>query len=652
MQKLEYRPEINGLRALAVLAVVVFHADASWLPGGFLGVDVFFVISGFLITSIILHAMHDGTFSFIGFWRKRIRRILPALTLVTACTLLAYLVTTTPPVQRSVGIQALAALGSFTNVYFWQARADYWGLPEAASPFMHVWSLAIEEQFYILYPIIAWIAFRRRPGALKWLLASGTAVSIALLLVSARTHPAAAFYLLPTRAWELGAGCLVAVMSRYGQRSHRVSGLLALVGLGMVLWGFVRSTRFDATSALAVVGTGLILQFGRSGRVASVLSLPAAVHVGKISYSLYLWHWPVFVLARQLGWDTDRPAEMLVCVGASYVLSLASFRYVELPMRRHGRVGMIVGTTAIVACAAALLSWMPRECDVSGYAKPHTYVRYYDLSPKSVESPEIEAILADMEAPVRTAPADAYCDGGIIIGESASHPRVVVLGNSHGTMWSDAIRSVVEELGLKMAFISVNGEPVFMSLPLDPNRSGSRLDAAERYAYDQSRLELIERWRPDLVIICCPWSRVSESQTRDLMTFLERHAGRVLLMEQVPEIRGVGNASVLAHLAYLGFRPEQGVKQYLPAGNVRKVEQGRALVQTLASTYANCGLIQVHDMYARGRDTLVLDGSEVVYFDDDHLTTYGARLAVPLIDRAIREALTAGAHSQDAGAPR
>ena len=408
----------------------------------------------------------------------------------------------------------------------------------------------------------------------------------------------------------------------------------------MVLLAYVACPQPEPGSAIAVIGAVLVVGFGQSGITHRLLSQPLAIHIGKISYSLYLWHWPVLVLSRTLGYDVQQPDHASAYLLLVYLLALASYHAVEVPGRRPDSPPMpFVLAAALVAIGASFMAATPRLHDTSQFAKPHSFVRFYDLKPTTNMPVAIASILASCETPERTAPADAYRRGGIIVGDAPTPPRVVVLGNSHGTMWSDAIRDVVERGGVKTAFISINGEPPFLTLPLDPNRRGEALAPTEKYAYDRSRLELIEQWAPDLVIICCRWSVVTEEQTKDLLAFLERRARRVLLMEQVPEVRGARNASILQYLADRGIQPEEGVRRYVPAGNIAAVARGRTLVRRLSASHRNCGFIPVHDLYTRGEEVLILDGRETIYFDDDHITTYGARLAIPTIEKALDDAL-------------
>ena len=210
---LRYRPEIDGLRCLAVLAVMAFHEKESLLPGGYLGVDVFFVISGFLITSIIIRETENGTFSLVRFWDRRIKRILPAASIVLLTVSLSQSLVIFRPDLRLQLNQKIACLLSLANLHFARSAGDYWGNGTEESPFLHYWSLSVEEQYYILYPLLLVVLIRRARSHLAPLLLFMVIASFALFAYGAVHNSSATFYLLPTRMWQLGAGCLLAVSS-------------------------------------------------------------------------------------------------------------------------------------------------------------------------------------------------------------------------------------------------------------------------------------------------------------------------------------------------------------------------------------------------------------------------------------------------------
>ena len=330
-----YRPEIDGLRAIAVLAVVLFHAGVPYIDGGFLGVDVFFVISGFLITAIIRREVAAGTFSVGSFYERRAKRIIPALGVVLlACLPFAWL-WMLPTELEGFSESVVATIFFVSNFFFWQGT-DYFATAGEVKPLLHTWSLAVEEQYYALYPLFAL-------GLLRFgsrVFAVGIVVALLMSLGFSewawRYAPDANFYLLPSRAWELLAGGLATFVAT--SRSRYVNDLLAFLGLVTILAAialFGAATPFPSLwGLLPVAGTCLVLAFSsRSSVTGYVLSLPPLVLIGGLSYSLYLWHQPVFAFARirLLG---EPSWQMMVCLLAlCFLLSLLSWRLVENPVR-------------------------------------------------------------------------------------------------------------------------------------------------------------------------------------------------------------------------------------------------------------------------------------------------------------------------------
>lgn len=651
MAGIGYRPEIDGLRAFAVIPVILFHMGLSWVPGGFIGVDVFFVISGFLITSIIKKELARGTFSFRDFWARRVRRILPAMIFVTACTLAVTYFFVFRPEQQPIGKQALAALFSVANIYFWRSTGDYWGTAAEESPFLHAWSLSVEEQFYLFFPVAMWLIFRFRSRSLQTCILTAAVASLALFLWGSQTHPTATFYLLPTRVWELGTGCLLAVSLSDQSPKNSTSGVFAIAGLGMVVLSHLFFDTLNAGLGLAVVGTALIIAFGQTGLCKTLLSQRPVVHIGKISYSLYLWHWPVLVLAKHRGLDWPGFTDKAFLLCATYVLAFGTYHLVEKPMRRrNGIVPPIIVSGTLVACAAFWMAWLPRQYDDSSFNKPVYFGAYYTLQPKRA-SDTVNERFGGWEIPTRSAPPNAYLNGGIIVGPTPAKPSIVVLGDSHGVMWSNTIRAIVEKHRITTSFYSANGASPFVQLPLrkDSGRRGGFGSDVERFQYDKARLDCIKRWQPDLVILCRAWSREKEEDAYDLMHFLEENASRVLLMEQPPLALEVDRKNFLQFLIWKGIKPKKGIRQYWPTGKWDNddVARGRTIVQRLVKKYDKCGLIPVHDVYYNEKQTLALDGFDVIYLDFMHLSEFGAQLSAYRIEHAILNVFAEGSHGPE-----
>ena len=339
-----YRPEIDGLRALAVLPVVLFHAGFEWFSGGFVGVDVFFVISGYLITTIIISEMATGKFSLLNFYERRARRILPALFFVmVACLPFAWL-WLTPSDLIGFG-QSLVAVSTFSsNILFWW-ESGYFDAAAEFKPLLHTWSLAVEEQYYIIFPLFLMLTWRLGVRRIFTLLSIVfiASLGVAHLATNYAVAPkiiSGAFFLLPTRGWELLVGVFVAFYLQHNTyfKSHTLNQILSLLGLGMIMYSIVvfdESTPFPSLHALIpTIGAGLLILCAVPNTLTHrFLSLSPVVGIGLISYSTYLWHQPLFAFARhRLFGEVSNPLLLLLCI-ASFGMAYFSWRWVEQPFR-------------------------------------------------------------------------------------------------------------------------------------------------------------------------------------------------------------------------------------------------------------------------------------------------------------------------------
>jgi len=361
-----YRPDIDGLRAVAVLLVVAYHASPDHVPGGFLGVDVFFVISGFLITGLILDGLAAGTFSLLQFYARRCRRIVPALVVVLAATLALAWRTLLPGELDELG-KDLAAGGTFTtNLLLWM-QAGYFATAGRLKPLLHLWSLGVEEQFYLVWPVLLAAAFRRRLRIVP--LAAGLAVaSFALNAAMMPHHSVAAYYLLPTRFWELLAGALLAAAERRSQlnpgalppvarEAVGIAALAAVAGASLVLRE--ERTPWFVPAAVGTLASAAIVAIGPRAWIGRLLSARPLVVVGLMSYPLYLWHWPLLSIATivEEGAPDRTIRAALVC--ASLVLAWLTWQLVERPIRerlpvRASRGRMVRFIAVSVAALAAI----------------------------------------------------------------------------------------------------------------------------------------------------------------------------------------------------------------------------------------------------------------------------------------------------------
>ena len=303
----EYRPDIDGLRCVAISTVVLSHAGVPWFAGGYVGVDVFFVISGYLITRILRAGLDDYPRSIATFYERRARRILPALMVAVAAVLVAGAWVLGPTPFERLAQSTIATTLFVSNLWFWNSSSDYFGADVRFEPLLHTWSLAVEEQFYIVFPLLLALMARARRRLVRPLIAGICLVSLGMAVHALATdRPQSAFYLLQSRAWELGIGALLALSAIPVPRQRGVvESLAVLAGAGILVPVFFYdvATPFPGLAALPpCVGTAMLIWLGggSESRVKAALSLSPVVFIGLISYSLYVWHWPIIVFDRIL----------------------------------------------------------------------------------------------------------------------------------------------------------------------------------------------------------------------------------------------------------------------------------------------------------------------------------------------------------------
>src|SRR5262249_36426990 len=369
----EYFPEIDGLRAVAMVSVVSFHVGLPMFSGGFVGVDVFFVISGFLITRLLYGELRDtGTIDILDFFARRVRRLLPALGVVLATTLLASVVFLTPVgEQQELSSSALATASFVSNFYFWRTQIGYFVDPSDQIPLLHMWTLAVEEQFYIIWPVaMALIAIMAKTWrislakSLMVVLSAGSVVSLLACSLTTSIRPDMAFYLTPFRAWEFGAGSLLAFVMARRTKSPRLpllGSMLSFVGCGAIaaslVW-FHTNTKFPGFSALVpVIGAGSVILGATSAPGSQILRFlrwSPVVAVGKWSYSWYLWHWPLLAFSRVTSaGDHFMPRDLSVAVLA-LCLSAVTYEWLEQPIRR-GKLWPFIDSRSTVLAGIFIL---------------------------------------------------------------------------------------------------------------------------------------------------------------------------------------------------------------------------------------------------------------------------------------------------------
>ncbi|KTE44297.1 MULTISPECIES: acyltransferase family protein [unclassified Sphingopyxis] len=435
---MHYRNDIAGLRAVAVLPILLLHAGFDAIPGGFLGVDIFFVVSGYLISRILIGEMTEQRFTLAGFYRRRALRILPALLVMLVAVLAVGWWRLFPQDMRDLSWSAAAAALSGSNIWFWR-NVSYFGDAEL-TPLLHSWSLGVEEQFYLFYPLLLLALHRwlpRRIVACLWGLTIGSFV-LSYGLVFAGKAPAA-FYLLPSRAWELGLGALVAA-GGFPALGARIRGVAAWAGLAMIAASLVLVTEKSAVPApwalLPCLGTALLIAYGEAAGTAKLLALAPLRFVGDISYSLYLWHWPVMAFWRLERGLTLDAGEMAAAIAISFALAILSYRLVERPFLDRGRAAP---TRRVLWSAAAAMLVVAGSAAALALAAART----------PIADPRVARVMAFIDYPLsRDAELyfnDTACrtDGRYLAQPCATtradRPNILIFGDSHAQHIASAL---------------------------------------------------------------------------------------------------------------------------------------------------------------------------------------------------------------------
>lgn len=606
-----YRPEIDGLRAIAVLAVILFHAGIE-LTAGYVGVDIFFVISGYLITSILLGEwrMH-GRIDLVSFYARRIRRLLPALFLVVIATLAASMFLLSPfGEQRRVAQSAAASFLFVANFFFQFTTGGYFDPNADRLPLMHIWSLGVEEQFYLIWPALIIIVMSRWPRRLVAVISVGIVLSLALAEVLLASAPFAAFYQMPARFWELAAGCLIAaapsVHTRHASR-------LATAGLGLVVTSaFVHIAHFPGLGSVpAVAGASMLIcavhwegDLGFAGRI---LRWKPLLFIGVISYSLYLWHWPLLVFAHAVNVEPLSLPMRLALVFAAIIVAWLSFRFVEQPLRRpdgsSSRQLVIAGTAASFAVALVVL--------LSGNALDR------------VAPPQDLASRTRTDFPVtrsychlRGDQANDEYSANACTSSSLQSPRVAIWGDSHALAWQGFAWMLAQQEG--RAAIEYTRDACAPALDYDNGKRS--LESGRCRAFNAMVMEKIKGI--DTVVLTASWPLGSSNslfndQFARTVAAVARSVRHVIILGPTPTLRasvpdciasGKLDACALSRTEFA--RDTDPVKKFL---------------ETLAEKNDNVTYVDLADFFCSSTSCPPLKDGYGLYWDDNHVSSTAVR---------------------------
>lgn len=460
---MRHLPHIDGLRSLAIVPVVAFHADVALFSGGFTGVDIFFAISGFLITTIIVDELRSGRFSLLEFYKRRALRILPAyFALIIAVIIAAYFLML-PAEASSLGWTVAAASVFVSNIYFWRTTG-YFNSEAKAEPLLHTWTLSVEEQFYIVLPIMLLLVARYARGRYGLAILLVSIVSFAASWWGLKNYEVPTFYLLPTRAWEFGLGALLAVVGLGAVRdlvpSAAIRQGLAALGLGLIgygIFGLDQQSSFPGPNALfPVIGAVLLIAFAEGTSAGRVLSTSPFVWIGRISYSVYLWHWPIIVFYKIRFGPLLGPLDVTVIVVASFALGALSYAFIEQPFRQPamrarpalrmngyamGFIALAAGVgLALTQIAGNWRSFPPEIHAINAYLE---YVKTPEF--KRIQGPP--ACMIHAKTPGRfTAFDQTQC-----LPHSDDQPNWLLLGDSHAGHLMHALKDALPDINLQVA---------------------------------------------------------------------------------------------------------------------------------------------------------------------------------------------------------
>ncbi|MBB1162460.1 acyltransferase family protein [Aquariibacter albus] len=623
---MHYRREIDGLRALAVVPVILFHAGFDGLKGGFVGVDVFFVISGYLITTIITRDLDAGRFSIIDFYERRARRILPALFLVLLVTAAAAWLLMLPSDLAGFAKSLVSVVIFSSNILFWQ-ESGYFDTSAELKPLLHTWSLAVEEQFYVLFPLFLMLGGRLGKRLTFGLLVFFLIASFAFAQWATNAKPVAAFYLLPSRGWELLIGAAAAIYINWSRRPTHpqwIDGALSWLGMMLLVFAnfnYSKITPFPGLyAAVPTVGAALVIVFASPrNMVGRLLGQSIFVGIGLVSYSAYLWHQPLFALARYRT-ATEHGSSLLLWLSlASFALAYLTWRYVEAPFRDRHRVsrpkiflGSLVGGLFFLVIGVAAIATRGFLDHYSSYRlsdKQASLLKYsnYESTEDFVRSTRYGSCFFGTQLD-----SFDYFDRVNCLRLSSQQPNYLLIGDSHAAHWAGAIRNIFPNVNLLQATASG-------CRPLFRYDGAKRCTDMVRYIYE----EFVPRHRIDGIILSGRWGADEVMALRETVDRLRPLVGEVIVFGPTAEYR-----KSLPHI--LINDPALGELWSSYASNFRVKDRGQ-VVRQIEAALVGSGATYI-DIQAEvcdaNRCRVLADEMQPMVWDYGHFTAPGAEFII------------------------
>ena len=622
---MKYRREIDGLRALAVIPVIFFHAGFSLFSGGFVGVDIFFVISGYLITSILINEIISGDFSIITFYERRARRILPALFLVMLVSVpfaWFWLI----PADMLDFAQSYSAISVFSsNLLFWK-ESGYFDVATELKPMLHTWSLAVEEQFYVILPLLLIVLWRFGLNACVTVLTVFAVASLLLAHWASSNDPSAAFYLLPFRWWELAFGSLTAFFmyrstgSGLGLNFRQLLCYLGVVLIAISLFSFDKHTPFPSFyTLLPVVGTCLIILFCTSDtHIGKVLGSRLLVAIGLVSYSAYLWHQPVFALLKQRFDGELNAFHALSLVLLTFTLAYISWRFVERPFRNKQRIGR-----AAIFSMALLGSALIMLFGVAGHLTNGYSARYDNvLDGKITSFPRIDNgwcfYSVDTLSSLEVGEKGQHC----LLGQKGADKKALLFGDSFAGQYEPFWHKVADSLGIEVNSVTTNWcFPSSGDGFSGPKSSSAYQQCLMNRAFLQQHVKDY-----DLVVLGGDWATVFNENdldgTKELIKWLASEVKLVVIMPS-PK-RYDKNVNALYVRSVFLDQPFDISTVAITADE--SAVQAHQQLEQLAGKFSNVVMISRHQLF-KGDTT-----SEKIPYSADggHISIYGAEAAAEL----------------------